>query len=361
MANSNSSFIDETLKLIANGSSNVIHEALGTMAANGTSSDVNTCMVIEAGIFPMLISLVTLPLHIMLCKILVSDFQFSLPRHTILFSLSVSDATLVSGLFISCFINTIIAIPSQSTGCFIYRGFTLFYASSTLVVSTLSITALSVERYVACIHSFHLHEILTESRVRYGSIIVWSLGLLSGTVVTITSRYDVNVVVPSPSPLHYVFPVSVIPSSIVILTIQVRLFLFSRKKMNSVIPVGAFGAELELAHYRKKHFKVAFMASIVAFAFILCMFPLAVLFLRELFIGGYVPAPVRPICIALSICNSLADPLIYGFGMADTRKMIFRNLRNLKQLLIDMLPDKCLPVNIGNQIHPSNSSQQKTL
>ena len=358
MDTSNSSFIGETLRMMANESRKVIHEALRTIADNRTSSDVTACMVIEAKTFAIFICLVALPLHIMLCKILLSDFQFNLPRHKILFSLSVSDAALVLGMFISCCINTVITIPSQSTGCFIYRGFTMFYASSTLVVSTLSITALSVERYVACIHSFHLHEILTESRVRYGSIIVWSLGLLSGIVVTITSRYDVNVVVPSPSPLHYVFPVSVIPSSIVILTIQVRLFLFSRTKMNSVIPVGAFGAELELAHYRKKLFKVAFMASIVAFAFILCTIPLAVVFLCELFIGGYVPSPTRPICIALLVSNSLADPLIYGFGMADTRKMIFRNLKNLKQLLIDMLPDKCLPMTRGNQIHPSNSSKQ---
>ena len=324
--------------MMANGSSRMIHDVLNAVN-NGSSSHLKVCMIFEAGIFPIFISLVALPSHIMLCKILVSDFQFNLPRHTILFSLSVSDAALVFGVFISCFINQVTAIAFQSTGCFIHRGFTLFIASSTFVVSSLSITALSVERYVACIHSFHLHEILTESRVRYGSVIGWSLGVLMGILVSVNTRHDVEVIAPIPSPLHYVFPIFAIPSSIVILTIQVRLFLFSRKKMNSVIPVGAFGAELELAHYRKKHFKVAFMASIVAFAFILCTIPLAVLFLYELLSGGYVSSPTKSICIALSICNSLADPLIYGFGMADTRQMIFRSLKKLKQRLCEMLPE----------------------
>ena len=340
--------------MMANGSSKVTHDALKTMN-NGSSSNLNVCMAIEAGIFPIIISLVALPLHIMLCKILVNDFQFNLPRQSILFSLSVSDAALVFGVFISCFINQVVTITFQSSGCIIHRGFTLFIASSTFVVSSLSITALSAERYIACIHSFHLHEILTESRVRYCSVIGWSLGVLLGILVSITSRHDVAVIAPIPSLLHYVFPIFAIPTSIVILTIQLRLFLFSRKKINSVTPVRAFGVELELIDYRRKHFKVAFMASVVAFAFLLCTIPLAVIFLYELLSGDYVSSPTRPICIALSICNSLADPLIYGFGMADTRQMIFQNVKKLKQLLSDMLPEN-VSVSLIGKYWTSNSS-----
>ena len=141
------------------------------MMANGNSTYIQTCVNAEGYIFPMLLTFVTLPFHIMIIKILAVDFRFDLPRHAILFSLSLSDAIMVCTLFISSFVSRVITIKLQSTGCMVYRGFLLFFGCSTTVISSLSITALSLERYIACIHSFHLHQILTESRVRYASIV----------------------------------------------------------------------------------------------------------------------------------------------------------------------------------------------
>ena len=178
----------------------------------------------------------------------------------------------------------------------------------------------------------------SESRLRYGSLFGWATGLLLEIIATITCRFDDAMLIPNPSPLHYLFVMIVIPSSTVMFIIQIRLYLFSREKINQVIPVGAYGVELELAHYRKKKFKVAFMAGIVALAFYVCVIPLTVVLLYELLSGRYISSPTRPICIGLSFWNSSADPLIYGFGMADTRKMILRYLKRMKQYLYNILP-----------------------
>ena len=322
-----------------------MHETLNKMASSNSTGS-HDCLIEKTGAYRIILMFFMLPLHIILIKIIAKDFQFSLPRHSILFSLSLADATLVCGLCLSGLVDTVTTLKVHSTGCVIYRAVSIFIDSLTTVVCSLSITALSVERYIACIHSFYLHDIFTESRLRYGSILGWITGLLLGIIATITCRYDDIMLVPNPSPFHYILVVFVIPSSTVMFIIQVRLYLFSREKINQVIPAGAFGVELELAHYRKKQFKVAFMAGIVALAFYVCVIPLTVVLLYELLSGRYISSPTRPICIALSFWNSFADPLIYGFGMADTRKMILRDLKRMKQYPYNILPENgCLYAN----------------
>ena len=291
------------------------------------------------GTFQIVLLFVAIPFHGLLIKILAMDFQFNLPRHIILFSLSLSDAVLVVGLFISAFVNKVIKVTMHSTGCTVYRGFTIFIACSTLVISSTSIVALSLERYIACIHSFRLHQILIESRVRCFSIFLWLLGVFVGFLAVSATRYDDPAIIPNPSVFHYIYLVFDIPPLVVVTIIQVRLFIFSRKKINRINPAGAFGAALELADYRKKHLKVAFMASIVAFAFLICTIPLAVLFLYELVSGESISFLYRSVCLSLSFSNSLVDPFIYGLGIADTRRMVIRSLKELKEFLNDMLPE----------------------
>ena len=328
---------------MANSTHAVIHEALNKMASSN-STVTHDCIDEKTGTYRIILIFIVLPLHIILIKVIAKDFQFNLPRHSILFSLSLADATLVCGLCISGLVDATTTLRLHSTGCLIYRAYIVFIVSSTFVMSSLSITALSIERYISCVHSFHLHEILTDSRVRYCSIFGWVFSFSMGILTAASIRYDDIALIPIPSPIHYVVPLVAIPLSTAIFIIQVRLYLFSREKINSVIPAGAFGAELELAHYRKKHFKVAFMASIVALVFYVCVIPLTVIFLYELLSGRYISAPVRQFFIGLSFWNSFADPFIYGFGMADTRKMILRDLRRVKQYLCSILPEnECLP------------------
>ena len=307
--------------------------------ANYTSTDVQVCINGTWETFIMVLIVFAIPIHAFIIKILAMDFQLDLARHKVLLSLSISDMVMLCGMFITALIYKAATFTIHSTGCIVNRGFTVFISCSTLAVSSVSIIALSIERYIACVHSFHLHLILTESRIRYWSTSTWILGCLTGLLAASTNHYDEALMVSNYSPVQYIYLIFVIPTSTVATVIQIRLFIFSWKKINEVSPAGAFGEELELVDLRKKQIKVAFMAGIVAFAFVVCMIPLAVVFMYELASGALVSASFRGICISLSFTNGLVDPLIYGFGIADTRQKMFRDLKRLKQFLRDMLPE----------------------
>ena len=297
------------------------------------------CIVDNTGTYKIILMLFTLPFHMIIIKVLAMDFQFDLPRHKILFSLSVSDAVMLFGLFISAIINKAVTLAVESTCCMAHRGFTIFIACSTLAVSSVSIIALSVERYIACVHSFRLHQILTESRIRNFTIAIWVLGCFIGFSAVFTNRYDSVLLIPNHSTIQYIYLIFVIPTSVVATFIQVRLFSFSRTKLKQSSATRAFGETLELADYKKKQIKIAFMAGIVAFAFIVFMTPLLVVFLYELMSGVSVSAVNRSICLSMSFGNSIADPLLYGFGIADIRKRIIRDMKRLKHCLYELLPE----------------------
>ena len=308
------------------------------MAIN-SSTNYHACIDEEFEAPMIVIMLLAMPFHLFIIKILAMEFQFDLPRHKILFSLSLSDAMMLFGVFIFAIVNKVVTVTTESTGCVVYRGFSLFIVCSTLVVSSTSIIALSVERYIACVHSFRLQQIFTESRVKKFAIFEWSLGCFLGFLVAFTNRYDGEAqLVSNYTSTQYVYIIFIIPTSVAATVIQVRLFIFSWKKMSKVNPSGAFGEQLELADFRKRQFKVAFMAGIVAFAYVFCMTPIAVVFLYELLSGTYVSLLCRRISFSMLVSNGLADPFIYGFGMADTRKKIIRDLKKLKQRLLEILP-----------------------
>ena len=306
------------------------------MMAINISTSYHTCIDEGSGTPLIVIMIIAMPFHAFIIKILAMDFQFDLARHIILFSLSISDAIMLFGMFISAVINKTVTLTTESTGCVAYRAFTIFIACSTLTVSSVSIIALSVERYIACVLSFRLHNTFTESRVRTFSIFQLIFGCLIGFLAALANRYDSAIMISNYSSTQYVYIIFTIPTSVATTIIQVRLFILSWKKMNQVNP-RAFGEQLELADFRKRQFKVAFMAGIVAFAFVICTIPLAVIFLYELLSGATVPLSYRSICISLSCSNGLVDPFIYGLGMADTRQKIIKELKKLKQRLLEML------------------------
>ena len=305
------------------------------MAINSGTS-YHTCIDEGSGTPLIVIMIIAMPFHAFIIKILAMDFQFDLARHRILFSLSISDAMMLFGMFISAVINKAATFTTESTSCVAYRGFTIFIACSTLTVSSVSIIALSVERYIACVLSFRLHNTFTESRIRTFSIFQLIFGCLIGFLAALTNRYDSAIMISNYSSTQYVYIIFTIPTSVATTIIQVRLFILSWKKMNQVNP-RAFREQLELADFRKRQFKVAFMAGVVAFAFVICTIPLAVIFLYELLSGATVPLSYRSVCISLSCSNGLVDPFIYGLGMADTRQKIAKELKKLKQRLLEML------------------------
>ena len=312
--------------------------------ANENTPDIDVCVIEKTATFQIALMFCTLPFHTFIIKVLATDVRFDLQRHKILFSLSLSDAVVTFGLFTLAIVNKATNLTIASTGCAIYRRFTIFIACSTLVVSSVSIIAMAVERYIACIHSFRLHRILTESRVRNWSICTWIFGVVIGTLAAFTSHFYGNMIILNYSIVQYVYLIFTIPTSVFVIAIQARLFIFSRTKINRIVPTGAFGARMELYDYKRKQIKIAVMAGIVAIAFVVCMIPLAIVFLYELVSGSTVSSSYRSVCLSLSFGNSFADPFIYGFGAADTRRKMLRDFKKLKHFLHGILPEQFFPI-----------------
>ena len=208
-------------------------------------------------------------------------------------------------------------------------------AALTVSVSSLAVLAMSLERYVACIHSFPLHEMFSDKRVAVMSCFIWAIGAVcAATAIAIHPINTQETIVGDLITFKVIVVIFVIPTSAAVVFIQARLFFFSRKKLSQITPSGAFGAQAELADFRKKQIKVAMVASVIAFAFIFCMLPLAATSLYELVNNVSLKSTFKTTCIALAMANTLVDPFIYGFGVAVTRRLIMKNLKNLKLFIL---------------------------
>ena len=298
---------------------------------NNSSIHIQKCISSNVASFLTVITFITLPFHILIIKVLIVDLRLALPRHNTMLCLSISDALQVFILFLCITMPSIFGISRGSVGCNISRTILYFTLALTLVVSSLSTIALSVERYVACIHSFHLHHIFTRERMIYGILFVWILGVISAAVnVTIIIVGNFSV---SNDFLKVVTVLFIIPTCALLSVIQCRLLVFSRKKLAQVGPVTRSGREAEMADFRKKQIKVAFVASIVVVAYIICMFPMGCLSLYELIHGNVPYSSWKGNLQMLLMVNNFADPFIYGIGTVEARRAVLKNLRNIKNFI----------------------------
>ena len=298
---------------------------------NNSSLPIPKCVSSNVASFLTVITVITLPFHILIIKVLIVDLRRALPRHNTMLCLSISDALQVFILFLCMIPPSIFGISRGSVGCNISRTILNVTLALTLVVSSLSTIALSVERYVACIHSFHLHHIFTRERMIYGILFVWILGVVCGAVTTtmiLVGSFSLG-----NNFLKVVTVLFVIPTCALLSVIQCRLFVFSRKKLAQVGPGTKFGCEAEMMDFRKKQIKVAFVASIVVVAYIVCMFPMGCLSFYELIHGNVVYSSWKGNLEMLLMVNNFADPFIYGIGTVDARKAALKNLRKIKNFI----------------------------
>ena len=298
---------------------------------NTNSTLITLCIPTGLGNFAI-IAFITLPFHILMIKVLLVDLRLALPRHMVMFCLAISDAWQV---FIICSCAATMKIFSWTTaskGCHITRKFMFFNLAMIMAVSSLSIIALSVERYVACIHSFRLHQLFTRERMLYGISCIWFIGIICGTFTIVFTAKNQNVMIldanQSRSILAMIF---IIPISVVVGCIQYRLLVFSRKKLKRVGQGTTFGSEAEMADLRKRQIKVSFVAGIVVFAYVVSMYPAGFLSFLELVGRKVTSERINSIFKALTFLNNVADPFIYGIGIVDTRRCVIKNLRKMKE------------------------------
>ena len=300
---------------------------------NTNTTFADMCVPTAMGNFVVLITLIILPFHILMVKVLLFDLHLALPRHKIVFCLSISDALQIFITFSCATVMKIFSWTIESKECHAVRMVLYFTLAMTLVVSSLSVIALSVERYVACIHSFHLHEIITNKRVMYAISCIWIIGGFCGTVsVALAAQHWNNTPLAANLFMKVLPVVFVIPTSILVSGIQFQLLVFSRKKLARERSGKLFGSEAEMADVRKRQIKVAFVASIVVIVYIICMFPLSCLSLYGLINGDTSSKTARGIVQALTFFNNLANPYIYGIGVVDSRRALLKNLGKIKKL-----------------------------
>ena len=305
---------------------------------------VNKCFEYKIEGYQYIILLAAMPFQSLLIKVLVKDLGFKMPRHIIMFSMSMSD--LIQPLFICIcyFIVSVSKSGAETTLCFAMRETILFIGMLTTVLSSLGVIAMSIERYIACIHSFHIHRIFTHERVVCGSIIQWVVAMLLAITEVLTNKANKSAWMSGVSALQIIFIIFTFAAAIPVCIIQVRLFFFAKTKLKRVNPAGAFGAQLELADYRKKQLKVALVSGIVAIGYVVCMLPTAYLFLYEIITGTTASTFAKQLSFAFTTGNCLIEPLIYGLGNADTRKMIMQNLKKAKGfMMIKLFPTKVEP------------------
>ena len=305
--------------------------------ANDKSTEVYRCSQFRIKGYHYFIFLLVLPFHSLVVKVLTKDLRFRMPRHIIMLSLSLSDLIQTQSLFICHFIISVFESGTDTALCHVLRETAMFIVTLTTVLSSLGVLAMSVERYVACIHSFQLHRIFTDERVVYGSILQWLIAAVLATVEVLTNNVTKITTITTASAFQIIYIIITFAVAIPACIIQLRLFFFAKTKLKRFNPAGAFGAQLELADYRKKHIKVAFVSGIVAIGFVVCMLPTSFMFLYEIINDTTASVPARQVCFSLVMANCLVDPFIYGIGNADTRKMILRNLKKAKRFVISKL------------------------
>lgn len=297
---------------------------------NATELQIIPCLRDEPAAMLLLVSLFAMPGHFVLMKVLVTNCRFDLPRHIIAFSLSLSDVFHLLITFITTLITKILDTADGGEVC---NGIQQARRASfipAVVISSMSIVAMSVERYVACIHSFRLHQIITNTRVTWSLSFVWIVGFVLGIIKV--AVYQDNELY-----LQLILLLSLIPSCIFVTVIQVRLAVFSREKLNRVNPAGAVGEQAELADIQRRQLKVALMAGVVALAYTFCVIPSTFICLTEVVNGKPTEAPMRNLLTAALVANSAVDPFLYGFGIADTRRFIIRDLKRLKQYVLTLI------------------------
>ena len=299
---------------------------------SANSTDEVNCATTEMGISALIMIFLILPFHFLMIKVLLVDLRLTLPRHKITLSLSISD---VLQILISISCTTVMQsfrLTTASGVCEILRCILYFNLAMTLVVSSLSLIVLSIERYVACIHCFHLHEIFTRNRTIIGISFIWIVGITCGiATVALASKSKTKIILDGNYLMKVLAVAFVIPTSFLLAGIQYRLLALSRSKLRRVNAGTMIGSELEMADIRKKQMKISFVASIVVLAYVVSMLPVGCLSLVELINGNISSAKIRSIVKVLGFMNNCADPYIYGIGVFDTRKGICKNLRKMRK------------------------------
>ena len=276
-----------------------------------------------------------LPVHLLLMKIFYIDCQLTLPHHKIMMSLTLSDALQIFILSAWVLCRRILGmIQNQEAACKYSQTVVLFFVTVTFLVSSWNTVTLSLERYISCIYSLHIYTILTTRRVALVISAQWIVGIGLGVTAVCLHQMTDALNISNSSMNQQLMVLVIFTSATVIASIQIRLLHFSHSKLAKTKPNSSFGTKAEMAGFRKRQMKITFVASIVAVSYIVCMFPIAVLSAYEWQHGPITNRLLKFALIAMAMLNSLLDPVIYGLGVRDTRRLMWKNIKQVKDFML---------------------------
>ncbi len=310
-----------------------------TPPSRGSSTSYD-CNRINVTTFFTVMTLIELPINMLLFKVLLKDSRLDLPRHKILLSLAISDYFQIAFITLLQFIGTASNLKTTNRACQVVRKTMEVTVVVTTIATSGSILALAIERYVACIHCFRAHEIVSEKRVKRAVVGIWIFGFICS--VCDKERYQANflqVAFPLTRAFKILYTIVILTSSAMLLFIQFRLYKESHRLMK-VRPDTSnnFSSSAEANNMRRNQLKVSFIASIVIVMYVICMCPLAFYIVAtEIQQNQEATLDIRQTVIGLNQINTFADPFVYGVGMSDTRKAMIREMQHLKQRFLNWL------------------------
>ncbi len=276
------------------------------------------------------LALVGLPLNILLFKILISNFRLRLPRHKVLLSLTISDCLQISLVALIQLMALLAQLKTLDVSCQILRKLVEFFAILTVVTSSGSIIALSLERYVACVNCFRLYDLVSHRRVVGGLSLLWVFAVVCS--LSDKKRYQSNLtpnILPLSRTTSVLYGSVILFSTVVLAYVQIKLYLTARRLIR-VHPGGSFGRNAEAHDLRRSQLKASIVSSAVVVLYMVCMCPLAVYLLVTAFKELDMRSDTRLVCIFLAQVNTFFDPFLYGLGMQDTRQSLKRDLKKAK-------------------------------
>ena len=305
------------------------------MNTTNSTSQIS-CTPNLTGNFAIVLLFLALPFHFLVGKILAFNLRFENPRHIILFCLSVSDSLQISITAFTIIVSKIGDFKNGTLACDGLRYTIYFNSTLTYIVSSLSLVALSIERYIACFHSYRIHELLTNKRIIPTLVAFWICGVIFGGIACIPgSQGNGQPILTTSEYFDDIFVYVTFSVSLVLIVVQSLLYYLSRKKLNRVQPGSSFSNDNEAEIQRKRQIKVAIVASAVVASYSICMLPGASLIVAHRFAKILVPSFWnRILTISLGMLNTLMNPFIYGLGMVDTREAIIKDLRKIKNFIL---------------------------
>ena len=274
-----------------------------------------------------------LPVHFLVGKVLAFNLRFENPRHIILICLSASDSIQVTVIALCSVVFKIGEFELTTVSCDVLRYTLIFIGTLTVIVSSLTIVALSIERYIACYHSYRIPELLTNEKIIPTMIAIWICGAIGGGIACIPNWQRRNPTVVSQSAyMDMILTIIGLATSLILMVIQSSLFYLSRKKLTHVQPGPSFSNQDEEENIRKRQIKVASVASLVVLSYVICMLPFA---------GMSIAAHLTEVSVnalkvgaILILVNTLLNPFIYGFGTVDIREAIIKELKKMKNAIL---------------------------